>query len=62
MVNKNNTGNVDFKTIGAQLNCLDCNEDRYYSKNGLINSHDLLRDNRRVYVNTLLIFPQKKKK
>jgi hypothetical protein len=62
LISKASSGNVDFKTIGAQLNCLDCNEDRYYTKSGLINSQDLLRDNRRVYVNTLLIFPPKEKK
>ncbi|MEI6946851.1 hypothetical protein V9K67_06570 [Paraflavisolibacter sp. H34] len=62
LISKTSSGNIDFKTIGAQLTCLDCNEDRYYTKNGLINSQDLLRDNRRIYINTLLIFPPKDKK
>jgi len=58
LVAKNNTkGNVNFKKIGLQLNCLDCNEDKYYSNNELISSGDMLKENRRVYVSSLVLLP-----
>jgi hypothetical protein len=62
LVTKDNTGNIDFKSIGIQLSCLDCNEDKYYSQNNIINSAGVLRDNRRIYVSTLIILPKRKKK
>lgn len=53
------TGKIDFKKIGVVLDCLDCNEDRYYTRNGMINSADLLRNNRRVFVSTFIVLPDK---
>lgn len=52
-----NKGNINFKNLGVQLNCLDCNEDKYYSKTELINSTDVIQQNGRVYVSTLIIIP-----
>lgn len=50
-------GNIDFKKIGIKLTCLDCNEDEYYSKSGIITSTTVLKDNRRVFVSALVIAP-----
>lgn len=53
-----NIGNVDFQKLGVQLNCLDCNEDKYYSKTELLNSTDVIQQNGRVYVSTLVLIPE----
>jgi len=52
-------GKIDFKKVGVVLNCFDCNEDRYYSKTGTINSAKLLSQGRRVFVNTLVVLPSR---
>jgi hypothetical protein len=59
VVAETSKGKIDFKKVGVVLNCLDCNEDRYYSNNNLINSSKLLAQNRRVYVSTMVILPQR---
>src|SRR6186713_1235554 len=53
-----NKGSINFKNLGVQLNCLDCNEDKYYSKSELITSSDVIKQNGRVYVSTLIIMPE----
>lgn len=60
VVAESSKGKIDFKKIGVVLNCLDCNEDRYYTNNSLINSGKLQAQNRRVYVSTLVVMPPKK--
>ena len=52
-----NKGNINFKSLGVQLDCLDCNEDKYYSNTELITSSDVIQQNGRVYVSTLIIIP-----
>jgi hypothetical protein len=52
-----NKGSIDFTKLGVQLNCLDCNEDKYYSHTSLINSTDVIQQNGRVYVSTLVLMP-----
>ena len=52
-----NKGNIDFKKLGVQLNCLDCNEDKYYTDTQFINSTDVIQQNGRVYISTLIIMP-----
>jgi hypothetical protein len=52
-----NEGNINFRKIGVQLNCLDCNEDSYYSASELMNSTDVIQQNGRVYVSTLVLMP-----
>lgn len=54
-------GAVNFKKFGVQLQCLDCNEDSYYSNTGIISSDVLLRQNRRAYVMTMVVKPEMKK-
>ena len=58
IVNPQNKGNINFRNLGVQLNCLDCNEDKYYSKSNLINSTDVIQQNGRVYVSTLILIPE----
>ena len=53
----NNKGIVNFKNIGVILNCLDCNEDSYYSKDGMIKASQLIKEGRRVYISTIIILP-----
>lgn len=55
-----NKGNINFRSLGVQLNCLDCNEDKYYSNSELINSSNVIQQNGRVYVSTLIIMPEEK--
>lgn len=50
-------GKLNFKKFGVQLQCLDCNEDGFYSDNGILSSDVLLRQNRRAYVTTLVMKP-----
>ena len=54
-----NTGKIDFKKVGIVLNCLDCNEDKFYSEKDILNSADVLSENRRVYVSTIIVLPPK---
>jgi hypothetical protein len=54
-----NTGTINFKEVSVVLNCLDCNEDAFYGNNKLLNSDDVLREGRRVYVSTIIILPKK---
>ena len=56
-VSNDNKGNLDFKKIGVELECLDCREDKYYSNNGMINSASVLGDRKRVYVGKLILIP-----
>lgn len=55
VVARHNKGKIDFKNLGVQLHCLDCNEDRYYSNSSLLNSAVLLQHSRRVYVTTIVL-------
>lgn len=57
IVSPKNKGKIDFKKLGVQLNCLDCNEDKYYSKNNMLNSTEILQQNGRVYVSMLILVP-----
>ena len=58
IISPKNSGSIDFGKLGVQLNCLDCNEDKYYSDSELINSSYVIQQNGRVYVSTLIIMPQ----
>ncbi|RPD44243.1 hypothetical protein [Paracnuella aquatica] len=57
LVALHNKGAVNFKTLGVQLHCIDCNEDRFYSDKPLLNSSVLLQQSRRVYVRTIVLKP-----
>jgi hypothetical protein len=60
VVTDKNTGSINFKELSVVLNCLDCNEDAYYSKNEVLNSDNVLREGRRVYVSSIILLPTKK--
>ncbi len=59
LVNKTN-GSLNFKNLGLVFNCLDCNEDKYYTKSEIISSEEVLKENRRIYVSTMILLPNKK--
>ncbi|MBD0332724.1 MAG: hypothetical protein ICV66_08710 [Chitinophagaceae bacterium] len=54
-----NKGKIDFSGLEVELSCLNCNEDKFYTHNSVINSSSILKDNRYVYVSTLVILPRK---
>jgi hypothetical protein len=58
LVALHNSGQINFKTLGVQLHCIDCNEDRFYSSKPLLNSAVLLQQARRVYIRTLVLKPR----
>ena len=60
VVAEKNSGTIDFKNLNLVLNCLDCNEDQYYSKNEMLKSDNVLKEGRRVYVSTIIVLPEKK--
>ena len=55
-----NKGTIDFKELNLVLNCLDCSEDQSYRKNEMLNSENVLREGRRVYVSSMILLPKKK--
>lgn len=55
----NNIGTLDFRRVGVQLLCLDCKDDKYYTKTSLINSESLLRSQSRVYINKMILVPER---
>jgi hypothetical protein len=59
VVTGKNSGIIDFNKLSLVLNCLDCNEDSYYSKNEVLNSENVLREGRRVYVSSIIVLPKK---
>ncbi len=54
-----NSGKIDFKKLGVVLNCLNCNI-RSYEKTPVVNSA-IETDDRRIYVTTLVLVPEKQK-
>ena len=58
MLAPRNSGQIDFKKVGIVLNCLNCN-DRSYKPVNIVKSSDQLAQERKVYVSTLIIIPEK---
>jgi hypothetical protein len=58
VVSEKNTGTVDFKNLHLVLNCLDCTEAQYAAKSKLLNSEEVLREGRRVYVSSIIVLPK----
>jgi len=56
-----NAGNLNLKSLGLQLSCLDCYGDAIYTKNDIINSQSVLKTNSRALVSTMIILPGKNK-
>ncbi len=55
-----NIGKINFDRIGLVLNCLNCVKDPY-AKNTVVNSDTELTQDRKVYVSTMIILPEKEK-
>jgi len=55
----NNQGKLDFRRVAIQLLCLECRDDKYYTKTNLIKSETLLRSQSRVYINKMILIPEK---
>jgi hypothetical protein len=60
VLTEKNEGAIDVKKTGVVLDCLDCNEGGYGSNNRVLNSEDLMREGRRVYVSTIIVLPAAK--
>jgi len=58
MLAPRNSGQIDFKKVGIVLNCLNCN-DRSYKPVNIVKSSDQLAQERKIYVSTLIIIPEK---
>jgi hypothetical protein len=54
-----NRGTLDFRRVGLQFLCLDCKDDKYYTKTNLIRSESLLRSQSRVYINKMILVPER---
>jgi hypothetical protein len=52
------TGKINFERIGCILNCLNCSGSTNYQKK-VINSDEALADERKIYVTTMMILPEK---
>jgi hypothetical protein len=60
VVARKNTGAIDFTQLSLVLNCLDCNEGSDVVKNELLNSDNIIRQGRRVYISSIILLPKKK--
>lgn len=49
-------GNIDFKTTGFKLNCLNCSDSRVLNKD-IVSAERAVSDNRRLFVNTIILHP-----
>jgi hypothetical protein len=58
MLAPRNSGQIDFKRVGVVLNCLNC-FDRDYKAINIVKSSDQLAEQRKIYVSTLIIKPEK---
>jgi hypothetical protein len=47
-------GNIDFKSTGFKLNCLNCSEAKVLSKE-IVSAERAISDNRRLFVNTIIL-------
>ena len=59
VVAQKNTGAIDFTQLSVVLNCLGCDENSDQVKNELLNSDDIIRQGRRVYVSSIIVLPKK---
>jgi hypothetical protein len=60
VLTEKNEGAINIKQTGVVLDCFDCNRDGYYSDSRILNSEDLLREGRRMYVSTIIVLPDGK--
>lgn len=55
-----NKGALDFERVKTVFSCLNCDNQPSRNNAVIINSQDALGDQQKVYVSTLLLFPEKK--
>jgi hypothetical protein len=60
MLAPKNQGKIDFNRIGLVLNCLNCNDVRY-QQTSIVSSERQLKEERKIYVATIIILPEKEK-
>ena len=60
MLAPKNQGKIDFNRIGFVLNCLNCS-DKGYQQASIVSSDKQLKEDRKVYVATIIILPEKEK-
>ena len=60
MLAPENQGKLDFTKIGLVMNCLNCN-DGSYQQSGVISSESQIQQDKKVYVSTIIILPEKDK-
>lgn len=58
MLTPRNSGQIDFKKIGLVLNCLNC-YDRNLKPVNIVKSSEQLAEQRKIYVSTMIIIPEK---
>jgi hypothetical protein len=61
MLAPKNTGKVDFSKIGLILNCLNCGSNSNVRQASIINSESQLAEDKKIYVSTIIILPEKEK-
>ena len=61
MLAPKNQGKIDFNKIGLVLNCLNCSESGNVRQASIINSESQLALDKKIYVSTIVILPEKEK-
>jgi hypothetical protein len=62
MLTKSNGGKLDFNRLGVVLSCLNCVNNNKMEKQNVVDSNSALQDDRKVYVSSIIIIPEKEKK
>lgn len=60
MLAPKNQGKLDFTKIGLVMNCLNC-KDGNYQQAGVVSSESQIQQDKKVYVSTIIILPEKEK-
>ncbi|GAA4333313.1 hypothetical protein [Flaviaesturariibacter amylovorans] len=60
MLAENNRGKIDFNRLGMVLSCLNCVNNPAYETN-TVNSDKAVADDRKIYVSSLIVIPDKPK-
>lgn len=60
MLAPKNQGKLDFTRIGLVMNCLNCHEGSYQQA-GVVSSESQIQQDKKVYVSTIIILPEKDK-
>ncbi|GAB4092240.1 hypothetical protein [Flaviaesturariibacter terrae] len=61
MLMKTGTGKLDFNHIGVVLSCLNCTNNQAIESQQVVDSDRALQEERKVYVSSIVILPEKEK-